>query len=505
MNTATGLQGLPPDLQAALATFSSKPSDVVAAINAGSLLHNYGMHEQAGRLRAHVVDLMRHAVSKDVPPDILCALLVNLYTSFVKKGETETLTRECFQSWLPVVSAYGRKFQDAELPKPLWEPRTTRPWRPAFFLHQAVILGHTEALMELLAHRPRGLPWGDPVIYAFNGKLPALDKWAAEQGVEMVNLQDEAPDETQTLHKLQLLRRRIAQDGVSHLIWVSAPAMADFALPMRLAPAQVFWTLKFHPFRIPEIDGYITYGAWSEATRVVHGEEWQVVPFMMSKPSPPVPEDVVAKTRAPFKRHDILFGTLARTEKLNSKPFLDAVVRILRDNPHAGYLWTGVNRHAGIQLHFERAGVADRCHFIGWVQTPVYARALDVFLESFPFGCGLTGIQALEAGTAFVSFEAPETQYGMHFMRPLQENGPAAAEIRRLLEPDANRAPLIYTRDVDAYVAAANRLARDAEFRAAVGRAGQDYYRQYLTNSAAMAERFYAVLADVKVPQEGES
>lgn len=505
MNTATGLQGLPPDLAAAIAALNRNPTDVVAAITAGGLLHDHGLHEQAGELRSRVVEMVRRGISNSMPPDVLCTLLLLLYNSFVKKVETEAHTRECFQSWLPAVSAYGRKFQDPALPQPLWQPDPARPWRPAFLLHQAVILGHTEALMEVLAHRPRELPWGAPIVYTLNGNLPALNNWAAEQGVEMVNLQDEAPKQTQYLHKLQLLRRRIAQDRVSHLVWVSAPAMADFALPMRLAPAQVFWTLKFHPFRIPEIDGYITYGAWSEATRVVHDEEWQVVPFMLSKPSPPVPDEAVAKTRAPFNRYSILFGTLARTEKLNSKPFLDAVVRILRDNPDAGYLWTGREHHAGIQRHFEQGGVADRCHFIGWVQTPVYARVIDIFLESFPFGCGLTGLQALEAGTAFVSFEAPETQYGMHFMRPLQEGGAAAQEIRGLLDPADGDAPLLYAKDAGSYVAMAGRLARDAEFRRAVGRAGQDYYRKYLTNSAAMAERFYEVMANVKAPQEGQS
>jgi predicted O-linked N-acetylglucosamine transferase (SPINDLY family) len=130
---------------------------------------------------------------------------------------------------------------------------------------------------------------------------------------------------------------------------------------------------------------------------------------------------------------------------------------------------------------------------------------LDVFLESFPFGCGLTGIQGLEAGTPFLSYEASETQYGMHFMRPLAENGAAAQKIRSLLQPTDGSGPLLYAANADEYVALAAKLARDADFRRKVGAAGQAYYRRYLTDSDRMARRFMQVLAEVKHPGEGPS
>jgi hypothetical protein len=36
---------------------------------------------------------------------------------------------------------------------------------------------------------------------------------------------------------------------------------------------------------------------------------------------------------------------------------------------------------------------------VGWVDTPLYAAILDVFLETFPLGCGITGYQAIDEGT----------------------------------------------------------------------------------------------------------
>lgn len=505
MSASSAPVSLPPDLAAAVEAVNAKPGDIGAMFRLGGLLHDHGQHDQAGKVRQHLTDIMVQALRGNTPPlDTVSNLLFAFYQNFVKKIETEQQARDCFQSWLMPVVEFGRRFRNPSLPVPLWQPTAARPWRVAFFLHSAAILGHTEAVFELLEHRPRGLPWSDePVVYVFAGVNPELTARLAALGARCVNLQEQMPSQSFQA-RIEWLRRRMAEDGVSHFVWVSAPATAELAMAMRLAPVQVFWTLKFHPFQIPDIDGYITYGAWSEDSRIVHGERWSVVPFMMGRPSSPVSEADVAGARAPFAQHDILFGTLARTEKMNAAPFLDAVVRILQENPRAGFLWTGREQHAGIQAHFERGGVAAQCHFIGWVQTPLYARVLDVFLESFPFGCGLTGIQGLEAGTPFLSYEAPETQYGMHFMRPLAENGAAAQEIRSLLHPADGSGPLLYAANAEEYVELATKLARDTDFRHQVGAAGQSYYRRYLTDSGRMARRFLEVLADVKQPADAK-
>ena len=57
--------------------------------------------------------------------------------------------------------------------------------------------------------------------------------------------------------------------------------------------------------------------------------------------------------------------------------------------------------------------MADRCHFAGWVDTRLYASALDLFLETFPLGCGITGraIVPFPKGEVFATFTegSPET------------------------------------------------------------------------------------------------
>lgn len=494
MNVEKQQSDVASSFDARVRAFQTNPNNIGAAAKLVEYLHDLGLHEKATEIRAHMIFLLVNAARQDLSANLVCDYLHKLYASTVKKIESEEHVRACYQAWVEPVAELGRKYQDPILPKKLWKAYSAKPWRPAFFFHNAAILGHTEALLELLAHRPDSKEWSDPIVYTLEGYSPEFNNEFESVGASVINLATLVPD-AGYLQRFRMLRELIAQDKVSHLVWVSAPLYAEFAMAMRLAPAQVLWTLKFHPFQIPEIDGYITYGAWSEDVRVVHGEKWQVVPFMMAKEFESVSEEMVSKAREPFSRYEVLFGALARTEKIDSEPYLKCVVRILKENPHSAYLWTGRAKHYGIQRQFEEAGVADRCHFIGWVSTPVYARVLDVFLETFPFGCGLTGIQALAAGTPLVSYAAPETQYGMHFMRPLIEGGAAAKVIRDLLEPGDEAGPLLYATDASNYVSMANTLARDTAFRRKVGEAGQNYYRKYLTDSSRMAERFYNILA----------
>lgn len=486
---------MPPPLLAAIARCQAEPSNVEAACNLGGLFMDYSYFDYAENIRKQLLSALERMCAKNASPDVIFNLLQLIYKNFTKKLETEEYARICFQSWQGSVIPYARRFQDPVLPHSLHAPTKEKPWRVGFLLPNAVILGHTDGMLEVIANRPTGMPWAErPIVYTLNGDLPLLNEKVRALGAEITNLATLAPRET-ILQRVQSLRRQIANDGVTQLVWVSAPPGADFLMAMRLAPIQLFWTLKFHPFRIPEIDGYITYGGWSEATRVIHGEEWKVVPFLLAKPAGAVNPDRVSATRALFAQHPVLFGALARTEKLNSPEYLNAVVEILRANPTSGYIWTGREQHGGIQRHFEEAKVADRTHFVGWVDTALYAQVLDIFLETYPFGCGVTAMQALASGTPLVSFAAPETQFGMHFIRPLAEGSPAAAEIRSLLSGNALGAPLLYAHSSHEYVCLANKLADNSEWRRAVGRAGQEYYHRYLEDSSRMGRRFFEVVA----------
>ena len=120
------------------------------------------------------------------------------------------------------------------------------------------------------------------------------------------------------------------------------------------------------------------------------GRSWRVGPLTVPDPSGRPDERAVAELRSKYERYDVILATLARTEKMNSDTYLEAVAEILRRHPKAVFLWTGFERHPRIARYWDDAGVGERCIYVGWVDTQVYARAIDVFLDTAPAGCGVT-------------------------------------------------------------------------------------------------------------------
>jgi hypothetical protein len=186
-------------------------------------------------------------------------------------------------------------------------------------------------------------------------------------------------------------------------------------------PVQVFWSLKYHPIRAPEIDGYLTYGSWGERERVFHGQRWTVCPF----PSPST-ETACARRRRGAARQVSRSGSCwarSRARRRSRAPrssrawwrcFAAIRSRLRVDRARAP-------RRDRILLRL--AGVADRCHFVGWVDTPLYAAILDVFLETSPLGCGITAYQALGAGVPLLSYADADTVFGMQYWSEVAARG----------------------------------------------------------------------------------
>jgi predicted O-linked N-acetylglucosamine transferase (SPINDLY family) len=183
----------------------------------------------------------------------------------------------------------------------------------------------------------------------------------------------------------------------------------SFAFAMRIAPVQIWWAMKYHSLEFEEIDGYLTSGSVSGGTRRIGAREWRIGPIAAEDWLAPELSAQAARERARFAEHRILYACLGREEKLNSAPFLRSVAAILKAVPEAGFLWTGRQQHAVIQATLEAQGVAQRCHFIGWVNTRLYAQVIDVFLDSFPFPCAYTLYEVMAAGKPAVLYASEES------------------------------------------------------------------------------------------------
>lgn len=475
-----------------------EPNNVTALCRIGRSLAGLGGARQASKCYRAAVDALRRAARSG---DVQRALDFEeaIYTTFVKSVENEEHYRRSFADWKDDLATLGRRYRD---PAALCSDGGDRI---ALFLHSGHILGHTEVLLKMLESRPRsGEHRVEARVYILHLYEPVFMARSRAAGIEVVSALDALGPGSTWDARFIWLRQRFRDDRVGVCVWVSVPTMAAFALSMRLAPVQIFWAMRFHPISGPDIDGHITWGDKSEKTRRYGNREWEVVPlpFAVDDSLPQAAEISELRRRFP---ESVLLGTLAREEKINSAPFLQAVADILLAHPQAGFLWTGRSEHPGIAGFFQAAGVGPRCHFVGWVDTKLYAAALDVFLETFPVGSGVTSYQAFAAGVPLLSYLHPQTIFGTHYWHSLaapDASGAVPAQ-PRLSAPDKHS--ILCARDTEEYVALAGRLISDPAWRAQIGARGRAFFQEELGNTKAYAERFFATVFRIAASKLGGS
>ncbi|HUQ28732.1 MAG TPA: hypothetical protein VM051_09070 [Usitatibacter sp.] len=463
---------------------AAPPYDVNAICRLGNAAYRMGLGPQAARAFEASIDILNELIRRGDAENALWAEGA-IYNSFVKAIEDEGHYERVFALWREPMAELGRRFRAAAV------DASPGAKGIGFVFPSGVVLGHTEVLFRLLENRDRAVPVR---IYSLGPCTPDFLARARALDVPVANFpQAEWGPGAGFVDRLRWIRSSMANDAVRTAVWVSAPATAIFAFAMGLAPVQVMWTLRYHPVRLPEVDGYLTYGSWGEDARDFHGQRWVVCPVPLALDPRRPSTEATAALRAQFPE-PVLLGTLAREEKIDSRPFLESVASILQGNPQCGYIWTGHARHPSVAAFLDQRGVGARCHFVGWVDTPLYASVLDVFLETFPLGCGITGYQALSSGVPVVSFLEANTIFGMQYWHEVMARAGDRSRVTREMLDDY---PVLCARDPQEYAALASRLIADALFRDEWHARGQRFFDEEIAGIARYSKRFFAAIGDV--------
>jgi glycosyltransferase involved in cell wall biosynthesis len=245
-----------------------------------------------------------------------------------------------------------------------------------------------------------------------------------------------------------------------------------------------------------EIDEFVTWGTPSSKHQLFSGRSWRVVPSCLADSPASATEQAIAdlrKSRA--GRAKTVLATFARTEKVNQPSFLDAVIKILLRRPECVFLWTGQLEHTEVTRAFQNAGIVDQVRFIGWVDTRMHARIVDVLLDSFPLANGITALHAMAEGVPVVSIWGPTSLVGRDVlpMRDGSEDIPLSGqdvtqELRTLFFPENGDSPAC--EDVNDYVDFAIRLIDDDAFRSDTGRKFKSFHQLLYSNESLMSEIF---------------
>lgn len=431
--------------------------------------------------------------------DLALLLETAFLREYVRQTEAEEHFRRCVARWLEPMRAAGRRFGHSLPPLPKYGPQL--PPGAVFLLHNLSGLAHVRLLVDFLeGHAELDKPLLRPLLAcvskADNSAAREMEQRLRRIGVQVVEL-PAATGSVLGIAGIRRLREELAARQIDAVVWISVVQAMPFAFAARVAPVQIWWAMKYHGVEFPEIDGYLTAGSLSGGTRQIGGRVWRAGPVAARDWYVPELAEQAARIRANYTAHQILFGCFGREEKLHSPTFLQAVADILRRVPESGFLWTGRHRHPAIQSFFDRAGVADRCHYIGWVDTRLYAQVIDVFLDSFPFPCGYTLYEALAAGKPallYASAEAAETG-ARSLIEPLlrgetasEEDSVAARAI--FIGPDGESVYLCAQNPAE-YVAMAVRLASDGDWRCRAGEAGRRFVAHFMSDRKRLG-RIYA-------------
>lgn len=427
--------------------------------------------------------------------DLALRLESKVYNNYIKQTETEEHFRDCFNLWVPAMREAGRR-AGATLGPVSWPDHNDVPI-VGFFLHNTTLLAHVEALLGML----EGWAMLDvkpfaPRVYAFTGDFPPMRERFAKLGVPVVLLDQSCPEAGEDWYqKLICLRDHCLKDKVTAIVWMSFVGKMAFAFSLRIAPVQIWWAMKYHSLDFPEIDGYLTAGSFARFVHI-NGRRWRSTRLQVANRTYPGAEEQARAIRTRYGS-SVLLGTLAREEKIASPTFLDAVCRILRKHANTLYLWTGRHEQTSISEHFRSEGVYDQTRYLGWIDTKVYARVLDVFLDSFPAGCGFTVWETLAAKKPVVFMASDGHQENIsldQLLWPLLQGGDEikhedTTRAREILgtEPGSRYLRAI---DTDDYIAHASRLVNDVAWRREVGNAGRRFVEEMMSNPVQTARDF---------------
>jgi len=378
-----------PNLEQRIRFFDQQLSEGESAFFEGDLSRYRAKIEDTGRFLGQLCQSGLVEVALTLEP--------SWYQRLVKKIESDDHYAACFRYHSSELWSAGRGISPG--PAPNGDADCI-----AFVAQNSVLLGHTEVMLLIMQGWVRRFPTTRLIFIGFTPCQPALAKRLTALGVITIT-----PSDRHTpIGLAEWLRKAIAAVGARTAIWMSLPIWVPFLFGYRVAQRQILWSLKFHAVHLGEEVVHIGMTKEREGIVNIHGRPWLAF-------QPPLA--VAIKKRDTAERAELrgvndnkfLFATLAREEKFNSVHFAQAVATILDRCPGSVFLFTGRSISPTLKNALVERGVAGQATFIGWVDTELCADIIDCFLETFPFGCGVTGMQALSHGTPVISLWDTDT------------------------------------------------------------------------------------------------
>lgn len=216
------------------------------------------------------------------------------------------------------------------------------------------------------------------------------------------------------------------REKVNQLIVMSIPTLIP-AFINAMGSSRVTWfSSKFELECFTSLKNRISCCGHEYETKKIGNSTWNRMPAALD-----------AANILEFQARKITDGScrlvsINREEKIKNENFLKCVTEILKKNPKATFYWTGRTEEPTIQSFFKNHGIAERCHYIGWVDPKAILHNFDIFLDT-PSLSGTVAATAFAAGIPVLTFR--NSQSWIEFFKPKLQTNLADKESRNVSFP----------------------------------------------------------------------
>ena len=401
---------------------SKQLASLVARISEADLNRD---RRQDFSLLNQLTDECLHSVE---PLDTAHQILTTLYINYVKRCESAAAFRElscCAMQFSRSLSSLPDLTAEHQpLPSIHAKPFTL------FLIDTDAWLGHLQILGSFLQHcsaeERRSLQ-----VIAFSGK--SSSKWSRllkQLGVTYGHI-PKGPIRERLKGIKQRVQALQSQGFAVRLVWITWPPLVFLGGLSRLAPTQVAWAMKY-PFQIglhyDEIAYAYGFGDRQDQKLFLHDSFTPVrlLPFYLTREilqasDQSIPQETTERainilTKWKDKTGKLAILSVARPEKMGNERFLRRLRLLLTQNPEAHFFWCGKQGSLdaeSFQIKLAQYQLQHRSTLLGWVQPwPVISKC-DYFLDTYPFGSGVTMAQALRLNKSILIHQPESTGTGL--------------------------------------------------------------------------------------------
>jgi len=263
-----------------------------------------------------------------------------------------------------------------------------------------------------------------------------------------------------TYHGLDGIVNAIRADEIEVLITDTGTAVPTYVFSRRAAPVQMWIDMGYPFWSIGELDWVLLPGKDHQNHFGIRSDRWSKVRLRQHLQTVvrPVAEAQVIEARAVVPVGGFVMACFTRLIKVTPE-YTRVVRRLLREILGARFVLVGGGASHEANLLASDPEFRGRVTLVEvMVDLNVYARVVDVFLDTFPFVGGLAAREIAASGVPVVSMAAGEWEVWV----------------------SEERDPVLCARTEDEYCAIVARLARDVEFRDACRERSRELGNRYV-------------------------